>query len=297
MQWWNDFVDWVNSDTGWRFISTAIIPFVAIVLAGLIGALLGRGSTRRVLAHHNRDVQSAAIAAMIEAAGPATVWSGLSTTARNHSEAQYTAADIRLRLLPLTGAAAAADWAGHELRAMRRDSAGFSFQAEQTFVEFRDRLLEWQLHPNRARKLFALDLERFRFEDASADAEFVEQQKRWAADEVAAASTGMSSSDLAAVEGGVDEVHETPIATTPSVSATTYPATTPLREQLADLPGPAVIDRPASGLTGPAPVYDAGEVEGTPTVAYQPFVVTTPVEPHEEPDAHEPAPTTGENRF
>ncbi|MDM4764355.1 hypothetical protein QT381_15235 [Galbitalea sp. SE-J8] len=272
MQFWNDFVAWVTSDAGWRIVSTAILPFVAILVAALIGALLGRGSVRRVVAFQNRQLQAAAVATIIEAAGPATVWSGLSAEARNHAESQASASDIRLRLLPVTGASAAADWAAHELKAMRRDSAGFSFQAEQTYVQFRDRLLEWQAHPGRARKLFALDLERFRYEDAQVDAEVVEQQQRWAADEVAAASTGLTASELAAAEGGVEDVHETPIATTPNVTPATFPATTPISAQLADLPGPSVLDRPASGLAGPPPVLDAAPEQGGSAALIPPLV-------------------------
>jgi hypothetical protein len=273
MQLWNDFAAWVTSETGWRIVSSAVIPFVAILVSGLIAALVGRGSVHRVVVYQNRELQAAAVATMIEAARPATVWSGLSAEAHNHAESQASAADIRLRLLPVNGASAAADWADHQLRAMRRDSASFSFQAEQTYVEFRDRLLEWQAHPRRARKLFALDLERFRYEDAHVDAELVEQQQRWAAEEVAAASTGLTSSELAAAEGGVDDADERPLATTPSVSSTTYPLAVPPSPAYTEAPGPGVTDRPAAGISGPPPVIDSGAAEGTPTAAYPPFTL------------------------
>ena len=32
MQWWNDLVEWITSEDGWRLLSGAVIPFVAIVL-------------------------------------------------------------------------------------------------------------------------------------------------------------------------------------------------------------------------------------------------------------------------
>lgn len=200
MQWWNDFLDWFNSDDGWRITSTAVIPFVAIVIAAVIAALIGRGSTKRVLDFQNRELQSAAVAAMIDAGRTASKWSLLGTGQQQHADSQFSAADIRLRLLPITGASAAADWATHQLADMRKNSASFSFQADQTFVEFRDRLLEWQRRPGRARKLFALDLERFRYEDSAADTELVEQQRAWAAEEAAAAQEEAALVDTSAVD-------------------------------------------------------------------------------------------------
>ncbi|MFT4123250.1 MAG: hypothetical protein QM635_05395 [Microbacteriaceae bacterium] len=281
MQWWNDLIDWLGSDQGQNVIATTILPFVAILVAGLIGAFLGRGSTRRVLELHRSELQAAAVAAMIESAGPATLWSSLDAAAQRHAEAQFAAADVRLRLLPATGAAAAADWAAHEIRAMRRDSAGFSFRAQQTYEEFRDRLLEWQSHPRRARRLFALDLERFRFEDASADAELVEQQQRWAAEEAATAASGLSTRELAAAEGGVADLHEPPVSTTPSVTpaspaATTALSTTTLSTALADLPAPAATATPVTDiaapvsapLSAPATAAAAARPETTATAAF-----------------------------
>jgi hypothetical protein len=214
MQWWNDFLSWLNSDTGWRILSTAIVPFVAILLAGIIAALIGRGSTKRLLEHENRERQAAAVGAIVDAGRLATTWSSIGTGQQQHAESQFSAADIGLRLLPITGASAAADWASHQVNDMRKNSASFSFQADQTFIEYRDRLLEWQRRPGRARKLFALDLERFRYEDSSVDAEKVDQQRKWAAEEAAAAQDEVRPNDS-----------PTPIVTTPVVNAQPSPTT------------------------------------------------------------------------
>lgn len=203
MQWWNDFLNWLSSDDGWRVLTAAVFPFLAILIAGILAALIGRGATRRLISHQDRELQSAAIAAMIESGRSATMWSSLAAGAQAHSDSQFNAADIRIRLLPLSGASAAADWATHEIRAMRRDSAGFSFQADQTFADYRDRLLEWQRRPGRARKLFALDLERFRFEDSSADSELVEQQRRWAVEQAAAEQAAVTTEEPVAVPTSV----------------------------------------------------------------------------------------------
>ena len=204
MQWWNDFIDWFNSDEGWRVISGAVIPFVAIVVAGIIGGLIGRNSTRRLLTWQDRELQSAAVAAIIGVGDRASMWSSLPSGEKDHLDAQMIAADIRLRLLPITGSSAAADWASHELALMQRNSADFSFQAQQSFVDYRDRLLEWQRRPGRARKLFAADLERFRFEANDAETELVEKQRRWAVEQQAEATRDAptDSSDAAIVGAG-----------------------------------------------------------------------------------------------
>ena len=47
MQWWTDFLDWLNSDSGWRIISTAVIPFVAIVVAGACASDAAKRALRR----------------------------------------------------------------------------------------------------------------------------------------------------------------------------------------------------------------------------------------------------------
>jgi hypothetical protein len=167
MQWWNDFVDWFNSTSGWRVFSTAILPFIAIVVAAVLAAWIGRASARRVLAHQDGELKAAAIMALIGAGRKAAIWSSLGVDEKQHVDSLISEADIRIRLLPVNGANAAADWAAHELGAMKKNSATFSFQAEQTFVDYRDRLLEWQDKPRRARKLFAFDLEQWRYDDDS----------------------------------------------------------------------------------------------------------------------------------
>jgi hypothetical protein len=62
---------------------------------------------------------------------------------------------------------------------MRVNSVSFSFQAEQTLAEYRDRLILWLHKPGKARKLFAADLERWRYEDQSVDP-LVTEQQTWA---------------------------------------------------------------------------------------------------------------------
>ena len=268
MQWWNDFVDWFNSDDGWRIISTAIIPFLAIVVAGVIGALVGRGATRKLISWQDRELQSAAVAAMISVGDRASMWSSLPSGEKDHLDAQMSAADIRLRLLPITGSSAAADWASHELSSMQHNSANFSFQAEQSFIDYRDRLLEWQRRPGRARKLFAADLERFRFENSQADDELVEQQRKWAAEQLAEATK-----------------EAPPTAATPIVVPTID------QEQFKPVPAPEPIvpERTlaeTAAAQNAAPVREAIAIE--PVVAEPVVVEPVAAEPVAEPVAAEP---------
>jgi hypothetical protein len=192
MQWWNDFVTWFNSDEGWRVFSTVVLPFIAIVVAGVIAALIGRSATRGVIEHQDHELKAAAIMALIRAGRKTTIWSSLGADEKQHIESLVSEADIRVRLLPVTGASAAADWAAHELGAMKKNSATFSFQAEQTFVDYRNRLLEWQEKPKRARKLFAFDLEQWRYDDDSADKALVEKQQQWATTHVDAPAPSLA---------------------------------------------------------------------------------------------------------
>jgi hypothetical protein len=182
MDWWNDFIDWTSSDTGWRVISGALIPFVAIVVAGVVAALIGRGATKRVVALQEREAKNAAVAGIITAARKAATWGVLGHDERNYADHLAEDADIRLRLLPIAGAPLAANWAQHEIADIKKNSSTFSFQAEQSLAEFRDRLLEWQARPGRARKLFKNDLERWKFESPDPDAELIKRQQDWSAD-------------------------------------------------------------------------------------------------------------------
>lgn len=183
MQWWNDFVDWLSSDDGWRVISTAVIPFVAIVVAGFVAALIGRASSRRLIAMTDRERRTATVGALISAARRASKWNSLSVPEQQHAEHLTHEAETRIRLLALPGSAMVADWAAHEIEEMKRNSVSFSFQAEQSLIEFRNRLVEWQAKPGRAKKLFKADLDAWAYE-GKADDDLVSQQKAWAKQQV-----------------------------------------------------------------------------------------------------------------
>ena len=184
MQWWTDFLDWLNSDNGWRIVSTAVIPFVAIVVAGIVAAGIGRASARKVIELSEREVRASAVTALISAARKAAVWNTLPAPEQQHIDHLIGDAEIRLRLLPIAGTALAADWSSHEIAGMKRNAISFSFQAEQSLLVFRDRLIEWQGRPSRAKKLFKNDLDSWAYNSSASEQELVHQQQKWAAQQV-----------------------------------------------------------------------------------------------------------------
>jgi len=221
MDWWNDLTDWTASDEGWRVLSGAIIPFVAIVVAGVIAAVIGRAAAKRVVALHDRESRNAAVAGVLSAARKATRWGALGHEERAYADHLAEDADIRLRLLPVSGASLAADWAQHEIADIQRNSSTFTSQAEQSLGAFRDRLLEWQARPNRARKLFRSDLERWKFDSPDPDAELIARQQDWNAGRQAQRGTG-TTTDTATTTGpgtgtGTDPGSVRPTPTTTSL--------------------------------------------------------------------------------
>jgi hypothetical protein len=224
MQWWNDFVTWSNSATGMRIITTAILPFIAIVVAGVLAALIARASSKRVIDHQNREIKAAAIMALIGAGRRAAVWSSLGADAKQHVDSLISEADLRMRLLPVTGAIAAADWAAHELEGMKKNSSNFSFKAEQTFFDYRDRLLDWQLRPAKAKKLFAFDLVQWQYEDGqTSQSSLVMQQQEWASSHVEPSTTPMTSG--AAAKTPLSPVRPaSPAVSSPAVSSPVLPS-------------------------------------------------------------------------
>ncbi len=186
MQWWNDFVEWFYSDAGSHVVSTAIIPGVAILVAGIIAALIGRGSTKRIVYLHERNERASAVTAMIAAARRAANWNTQSAPEQQQADHIALECDVRLRLLPLAGSGLAADWAAHQLTELKKEAVSFSFQAAQSLTEFRNRLIEWQDHPSRAKKLFKNDLDSWAYEESLNDQDLAAQQRAWEAQQAAA---------------------------------------------------------------------------------------------------------------
>jgi hypothetical protein len=185
MTWWNDLLDWIRSADGKLVIFSAVIPFVAIVVAGIIGAGIGRGATRRLVNQRDHETRASAVTALIQAGQDAAKWHSQSAAAKEHAAHLASEADVMVRLLPISGAGLAADWATHQLSEMRTNSVSYSYAADQTFSEYRDRLVLWLHKPGRAKKLFTNDLQRWKYDDQGPDP-LVVQQQQWAEEQVTA---------------------------------------------------------------------------------------------------------------
>lgn len=211
-------VQWLASDEGWRLLTGAIIPGLAIIVAGIVAALIGRASTKRLITLHYRDALTAAIGGFVLAGRRAATWSALSDTDRRELDHLIAEAETRIRLLPIAGAGLAATWAAHELSAMKRDSSGFQFQAQQTLADYRDRLVRWSERPRSAKKLFGADLERWKF-DSVAPSEADELRRNLAAAPPPAREVWVASGDAA---------ERSPLAPEPPTSVATATGSMPL---------------------------------------------------------------------
>jgi hypothetical protein len=184
-EWWNAFVQWFNSTDGRAIFTGTIMPFVAILAAGIIAAAVARGSTKRLIAQQNRQYKASAVAALISAGQRTAIWSALPEPEREHLDRQYSEAEVRVRLLPMAGAGLAADWSAHETSVMKKNSVNYTFQGEQDVKAYQDGLIAWQKRPSRAKKLFAQDLATWQFDDSAADEQLVTKQREWAAEQSA----------------------------------------------------------------------------------------------------------------
>lgn len=182
MEWWNDIVEWFSSSAGRQLISSTILPFLAILLGGLLAGMIARGATRRLMQQHDRQHKAAAVASLIAAGRRAAKWANLTAQEKDHVDFQVSEAEVKIRLLPVAGADLAADWAAHQLAEIKRNSVHYSFQAEQDLQDFQNGMISWQLKPSRARKLFAQDLAAWRYDNATGngpDLELEHRQEQW----------------------------------------------------------------------------------------------------------------------
>jgi len=162
-------------------IFSAIVLIVAIIVASLLAAWIARGAIARLLAQHDRELRAAAIGSIVDAATEASVWNSLTPQEQVMNDRAVGMADIQIRLLPIKGSSIAADWAAHQLAELKRTSATFGYQLEPALVEFRDRLVDWQNKPSRARKIFQGDLERWKSQNSSTEKNLLAEQDAWVA--------------------------------------------------------------------------------------------------------------------
>lgn len=181
MDLWTKFVNWLSTPAAHTVIFYAVVLFVAVIVSGILASWIARSSIKGLLTRTDRQHKASAIAALVDAATEASVWNSLTPAEQVLSDRAVGQADILVRLLPIKGAGTAATWAGHQLAEMKRNSATFGYQLDPAIAEFRDRLIEWQNNPARARKIFQNDLERWRYQDSDTERALVAQQDAWVA--------------------------------------------------------------------------------------------------------------------
>jgi len=135
---------------------------------------------KRLVAQQERRYKASAIETLIAAGRKAAEWHTLTAQEKSHVEHQVSEAEVRVRLLPASGASLAADWSAHKLASMKRNSANYTFQAEQDLVEFQDALIAWHAKPSRAKKLFAQDLADWKYDGGAIEDDLLVKQREWA---------------------------------------------------------------------------------------------------------------------
>lgn len=181
MQWFNDFVTWFTAESTRPVVFGAIVLVIAIIVAGVLAAAIARSAVRRLFVQRDREMRAAAIGALVDAATEASVWNSLTPQEQVMADRAVGQADIQVRLMPVKGAAIAANWAAHQLAEFKRTSATFGYQLEPSVLEFRDRLVEWQQKPARARKIFQADLERWKMQSGPSESGLLAEQDAWVA--------------------------------------------------------------------------------------------------------------------
>ncbi|ROQ06591.1 hypothetical protein EDF54_1553 [Rathayibacter sp. PhB93] len=167
MQWWNEFVTWVQTAEGRQSVFVGALVLLAVIIGVIVAALVLRSAIARLIRQQEHERKNAVIATLIDAAVDASAWNVLSQSERILSDRAAAQAETHLRLLPVKGSGVAANWAAHELADLKHTSSTGGYQTQASVGEFRDRLVLWRDKPNRARKAFLADLERWRFSETS----------------------------------------------------------------------------------------------------------------------------------
>ncbi|MEO6825850.1 MAG: hypothetical protein ABI255_05565 [Microbacteriaceae bacterium] len=199
-------------------IFSAVVLALAIIVSGLLAAWIARGALKGLLSRTDRERKASAIATLVDVATEASVWNSLTPSEQVLSDRAVGQADIQLRLLPIKGAGAAANWASHQLAELKRNSATFGYQIDPAIAEFRDRLVEWQNRPSRAKKVFQDDLARWQYEDKTPDQALATEQDTWVAGQHH--EKFAATSDASAAEPSVhDDTAPTVVQAAPAASA------------------------------------------------------------------------------
>lgn len=199
--WFDTVIDWITSRDGSAILTTVVLPFAAILVAGVLAALIARGSSKRLLKHRDAEAKAASIAGLLAVGRRLTMWAGLGGAERDHLDHQMGEAIIRLRLLPIAGADLAAEWTQLKVQGIKRDSAAFIDEAERGLADLSDALVLWHRKPRRGVKQFKRELQYLRADAATIDRDLAARQRQWqAAQEGTVSAFPATASEPASVE-------------------------------------------------------------------------------------------------
>ena len=230
MQWLNNFVNWLTAADTRPVVFGAVVFVIAIVVASVLAAWISRVGIRRLLEQRDRELKAAAIGALVDAATEASVWNSLTPQEQVMADRAVGQADIQVRLMPITGSGIAANWAAHQLAELKRTSATFGYELEPAVIEFRDRLIDWQNKPARARKIFRSDLDRWTRQNTTTEKNLLAEQEVWVAQQHHNEFTGPESASASAsaavhLNGGLSNTEQINTVSPDTVSPDTGPIT------------------------------------------------------------------------
>lgn len=224
IEWWQALVRWLNTADGQTILTTVVLPFVAILTAGLLAVLIARASSTRLMHHRDKSEKAAAISGLLAVCRRVTIWTSLSSAERDHLDYQITESTVRLRLLPIAGADLAAEWSQAMVSAIKRNSAALIDEADKGLADLENGLILWYRRPGVAKKQFKTELPYLRTDVTSLDHDLIARQKQWQATQdgkttAAPAATVAPKSDLSATApfGNIDEL----IAGAPTIASDT----------------------------------------------------------------------------
>jgi len=224
IDWWQAFVRWLNTAGAQELLTTVVLPFVAILTAGLLAVLIARASSTRLMHHRDKSEKAAAIAGLLAVCRRVTIWTSLSSAERDHLDYQITESTVRLRLLPIAGADLAAEWSQSMISTIKRNSAALIDEAERGLTDLENGLILWYRRPALAKKQFKNELPYLRNDITSLDHDLIARQKQWQATQdgkvaavVPAAPT--AEQNATAPFGNIDEL----IAGAPTIAQDSVP--------------------------------------------------------------------------
>lgn len=179
----HDFFTWLFSAEARTAWFTAAVIFVSMLFSAWVAARVTRRTAAKLIAQRDFELRASAITTLVDAATEAAVWNSITPAEQVLSDRAVGQAITMIRMLPVKGSDAAASWAAHQLAELKRASASFGYELDPAVNAFRDRLVEWQKSPNRARRGFLNDLASWAVLDETPAAKLAAEQNHWVAEQ------------------------------------------------------------------------------------------------------------------